>query len=85
MVNDYSFLTKSPSTPKATNGIDYSFLTRTTTPKETPKAPENVVKASDYKTVRLPLSLGGGEYIIDKNGNLYLSERSQETLGGTLP
>jgi hypothetical protein len=85
MVNDYSFLTKSQSTHKVTSGVDYSFLTRTTAPKETPKAPENVIKASDYKTVRLPLSLGGGEYITDKDGNLYLSERSQETLGGTLP
>ncbi|NCU43323.1 HNH endonuclease, partial [Candidatus Falkowbacteria bacterium] len=85
MLNDYSFLTKSQSAPKATSGIDYSFLTRTTTPKETPKTPENIVKASDYKKVRLPLSLGGGEYITNDRGDLYLTPRNQETLGGTLP
>lgn len=85
MLNDYSFLTKSrPQTTTATTR-DYSFLTRKTTGNTSVPTTEKEIESSPFRKVRLPLNLGGGEYMTNDNGDLYLSPRSQDSLGGTLP
>ena len=79
---DYSFLIRQPSgKPSGQSPVgvkDYSFLTKTT-PIETikPESPE-------FRKVRIPLHLGGGEYMTNDNGDLYLTPRSQDSLGGTI-
>ncbi len=81
MLNDYSFLTKSNTTTPTVKTPDYSFLTRTSKPKQE----DEIIKADNFKVVRLPLNMGGGEYVTNPQGDLYLTPRSQDSLGGTLP
>jgi len=68
---DYKFLK-----PEKTN--DYSFLNRDYNP-------DKVEKADNYRKVTLPLALGGGEYMTNDKGDLYMSPRSQDAIGGALP
>lgn len=81
MLNDYSFLTKSNTNTPTVKTPNYSFLTRTSKPKQE----DEVIKADNFKVVRLPLNMGGGEYVTNPQGDLYLTPRSQDSLGGTLP
>jgi hypothetical protein len=68
---DYSFLQ-----PKKNN--NYDFLNRNYNPDE-------VEKADNYRKVTLPLALGGGEYMTNNKGDLYMTPRSQDAIGGALP
>ena len=79
---DYSFLTRQTQGSKLGASVkDYSFLTR---PATIPSVPTET-EGTDFRKVRIPLHLGGGEYMTNGKGDLYLTPRSQDSLGGTLP
>jgi len=75
-MNNYDFLKKSPTNISPTIQRDYSFLEK--------KDPE-ILDTRKAKTVRLPLHLGGGEYMISETGGLFTSERSQDPIGQAKP
>ena len=77
MLNDYSFLTKSNTNTLTVKTPDYSFLTRTSKPKQE----DEIIKADNFKVVRLPLNMCGGEYDTNPQGDLYLTPRSHDSLG----
>ncbi len=71
-MNNYDFLKKvSPPTQG-----DYSFLSK--------KEPSDIIP-SNARIVRLPLHLGGGEYMVAPDGGLFTSDRSQDAIGPARP